>query len=90
MNLALLGRRPVATGTFLIMMATALGQVEPHEAGITSGIVSTFHEFGASLGAAAISSVAAASLVGDTLTGFTHGFVLAAVAAAVPQSSPAS
>ncbi|HEX2312126.1 MAG TPA: MFS transporter [Thermomonospora sp.] len=68
---------------FVVASATALGQVAPHESGIASGIVSTFHEFGASLGAAVISSVAAVSLTRDTLTGFTHGFVLAAVASAV-------
>ncbi|MFI0408050.1 MFS transporter [Actinomadura sp. 3N508] len=67
---------------FVVASATALGQVAPHESGIASGIVSTFHEFGASIGAAVISSVAAASLAGDTLDGFTDGFVLAAVAAA--------
>ncbi|HEU5027972.1 MAG TPA: MFS transporter [Spirillospora sp.] len=68
---------------FVVASATALGQVAPHESGIASGIVSTFHEFGASIGAAVISSVAAASIAGDTLSGFTDGFVLAAVAAAV-------
>jgi EmrB/QacA subfamily drug resistance transporter len=67
---------------FVVASATALGQVAPHESGIASGIVSTFHEFGASIGAAVISSVAAASLVGHTLSGFTDGFVLAAVVAA--------
>ncbi|MGP4104838.1 MFS transporter [Nonomuraea sp. KM90] len=75
-----------AAGTgamFVISSATALGQVAPHEAGIASGIVSTFHEFGASIGAAVVSSVAAASLAGTTLTGFTNGFIVAAVAAAV-------
>ncbi|MGW4800803.1 MFS transporter, partial [Nonomuraea sp. NPDC004297] len=74
-----------AAGTgalFVVASATALGQVAPHEAGIASGIVSTFHEFGASLGAAAVSSVAAASLAGDTLSGFTSGFTVAAIAAA--------
>jgi len=68
---------------FVVASATALGQVAPHEAGIASGIVSTFHEFGASLGAAVTSSVAAASLAGATTTGFTRGFVTAAIAAAV-------
>ncbi|XRQ09488.1 MFS transporter [Actinomadura welshii] len=68
---------------FVVASATALGQVAPHESGIASGIVSTFHEFGASIGAAVISSVAAASLVGNTLSGFTDGFTLAATAAAV-------
>ncbi|WP_141579568.1 MFS transporter [Actinomadura sp. WMMA1423] len=68
---------------FVVASATALGQVAPHESGIASGIVSTFHEFGASVGAAVISSVAAASLTGDTLDGFAHGFVVAAATAAV-------
>ncbi|GIF69939.1 MFS transporter [Asanoa ishikariensis] len=75
-----------AAGTgaiFVVASATALGHVAPHEAGVASGIVSTFHEFGASLGAAVVSSVAAASLVGDTLTGFEDGFTVAAIAAAV-------
>jgi EmrB/QacA subfamily drug resistance transporter len=75
-----------AAGTgvlFVVASATALGQVAPHEAGVASGIVSTFHEFGASIGAAVVSSVAAVSLIGDTLTGFTNGFVLAATAAAI-------
>lgn len=67
---------------FVAASATALGQVAPHEAGIASGIVSTFHEFGASLGAAVISSVAAASIAGSTSAGFTDGFTLAAVVAA--------
>lgn len=68
---------------FVAGSATALGQVAPHEAGITSGIVSTFHEFGASLGAAVISSVAAASIAGMVTTGFVDGFTLAAVTAAL-------
>jgi EmrB/QacA subfamily drug resistance transporter len=68
---------------YVVASATALGQVAPHESGVASGLVSTFHEFGASVGAAAVSSVAAVSLVGDTLTGFTNGFVLAAAAAGV-------
>lgn len=68
---------------FVAASATALGQVAPHESGIASGIVSTFHEFGASLGAAVISSVAAASIAGTTAAGFTDGFTLAAVVAGV-------
>ncbi|WP_216916719.1 MFS transporter [Nocardia noduli] len=68
---------------FVVASATALGQVAPHEAGIASGIVSTFHEFGASLGAAVTSSVAAASLLGTTTAGFTRGFVTAALTAVV-------
>lgn len=68
---------------FVAASATALGHVSPHESGIVSGIVSTFHEFGASLGAAVISSVAAASIAGSTVRGFEHGFAVAAGVAGV-------
>lgn len=66
---------------YVVASATALGQVAPHEAGIASGLVSTFHEFGASIGVAVVSSVAAVSLAGDTITGFADGFAVAAIAA---------
>ncbi|GAA0944345.1 MFS transporter [Actinocorallia libanotica] len=72
-----------AGALFVVASATALGRVAPHESGIASGIVSTFHEFGASLGAAVISSVAAAAIAGRALGGFTDGFLLAAAAAAL-------
>lgn len=68
---------------FVVASATALGMVAPHEAGIASGIVSTFHEFGASLGAAVVSSVAAASLASQSLSGYTSAFTVVAVAALV-------
>jgi EmrB/QacA subfamily drug resistance transporter len=68
---------------FVTASATALGLVAPHEAGIASGIVSTFHEFGAATGAAVISSVAAASIAGSTTQGFVDGFSVAAVLAIV-------
>jgi MFS family permease len=74
-----------AAGTgavFVVASATALGQVGPHEAGVASGIVSTFHEFGASLGAAVVSSIAAASLSGASSAGFSRGFTAAALVAA--------
>ncbi|GAA4959933.1 MFS transporter [Actinoplanes utahensis] len=74
-----------AAGTgalFVVASATALGHVAPHESGVASGIVSTFHEFGASVGAAVVSSVAAASFAGDSVTGFRNGFLVAAIAAA--------
>ncbi|MEV0714999.1 MFS transporter [Asanoa sp. NPDC050611] len=69
--------------TFVAASTTALAQVNPHEAGVTSGILSTFHEFGASLGVAVVSSIAAASIAGTTGVGFTDAFTFAAVAAAV-------
>ncbi|NUU20685.1 MAG: MFS transporter, partial [Streptomycetaceae bacterium] len=80
-----IGVTVAAAGTgamFVIASATALSRVAPHEAGIASGVVSTFHEFGASLGAAATSSIAAASLTGPTLNGYTHAFTAAATASA--------
>jgi EmrB/QacA subfamily drug resistance transporter len=75
-----------AAGTgavFVVASATALGQVGPHEAGLASGIVSTFHEFGASLGAAVVSSIAAASLAGTSAAGVPRGFATAAADLAV-------
>lgn len=75
-----------AAGTgvlFVVASATALGQIEPHQAGLASGIVSTFHELGASLGAAVVSSMAAASIVGPDEDGFSRGFITGAGVAGV-------
>lgn len=74
-----------AAGTgvvFVVASATALGQIEPHEAGLASGIVSTFHEFGASVGAAVVSSMAAVSIAGTGVSGFSRGFTTGALVAA--------
>jgi EmrB/QacA subfamily drug resistance transporter len=68
---------------FVVASATALGHVQPHESGLASGALSTFHEFGASLGAAVVSSTAAASLEGTSAAGFSDGFTTGAIAAAV-------
>jgi EmrB/QacA subfamily drug resistance transporter len=68
---------------FVVASATALGHVAPHEAGIASGILSTFHEFGAAAGAAVVSSIAAASLLVGTASGFEDAFLVAALGAAV-------
>jgi EmrB/QacA subfamily drug resistance transporter len=68
---------------FVVASATALAQVAPEEAGLASGIVSTFHEFGASIGAPVFSSIAAVSLTGATTSGFTNAFGVAAVVAVV-------
>jgi EmrB/QacA subfamily drug resistance transporter len=79
-----IGVAAAGTGAvFVVAAATALGQVSPAEAGLASGIVSTFHEFGAALGAAVVSSIAAASLAGADPAGFSRGFATAAVVAAV-------
>ncbi|CCH76872.1 Major facilitator superfamily MFS_1 [Nostocoides japonicum T1-X7] len=68
---------------FVVAAATALGNVAPHEAGIASGVLSTFHEFGASFGVALVSSVAAASLAAQTTDGYASAFTAAAAAALV-------
>jgi predicted MFS family arabinose efflux permease len=68
---------------FVVAAATALGQVAPEEAGVASGVLSTSHELGSSLGAAVVSGVVAASLVAGTGAGFERGYL---VAAAAPQS----
>src|SRR5262245_20946711 len=69
--------------TFVAASTTALAQIGHHEAGLASGILSTFHEFGAALGVAVVSSIAAASIAGHSGTGFTNGFTFAAIIAAV-------
>ncbi|UWP79971.1 MFS transporter [Dactylosporangium fulvum] len=80
------GMTVAAAGTgslFVVASATALGQVAAHEAGLASGIVSTFHEFGASLGAAVVSSIAATSIAGTGTDGFSRGFTTGAIVAVV-------
>lgn len=67
---------------FVVAAATALGQVAPEEAGTASGVLSTSHELGSSLGAAVVSGVVGASLVAGTGTGFDRGYLLAAAVAA--------
>ncbi|MDR0360147.1 MAG: MFS transporter, partial [bacterium] len=53
-----------------------------HEAGLASGILSTFHEFGAAFGVATTSSLAAASITGPGAEGFAWALGFAAVAGA--------
>jgi EmrB/QacA subfamily drug resistance transporter len=67
--------------TFVASSTTTLAQVAPHEAGLASGLLSTFHEFGAALGVAVVSSIAAASIAGSSAAGFTRGFAFAALTA---------
>ncbi|WP_329484141.1 MFS transporter [Kribbella sp. NBC_01484] len=68
---------------FVAASTTTFAQIDHREAGLASGLLSTFHEFGASVGVAVVSSVAAASLAGTVSTGFTRGFTFAAITAAV-------
>lgn len=68
---------------FVAASTTMFTQIDHAEAGLASGILSTFHEFGAALGVAIASSIAAASLVGAVSIGFSRGFTFAAVTAAI-------
>ncbi|ADB30641.1 major facilitator superfamily MFS_1 [Kribbella flavida DSM 17836] len=97
-----LGMSVAAAGigaAFVAASTTTFSQVGHHEAGLASGILSTFHEFGAAFGVAVVSSIAAASIAGTTGTGFTRGFTFAAITAAasavlallvVPTAGPAA
>jgi EmrB/QacA subfamily drug resistance transporter len=68
---------------FVAASTTTLAQAAHHEAGLASGLLSTFHEFGAALGVAVVSSIAAASIARSSGTGFSRGFAFAAITAAV-------
>jgi EmrB/QacA subfamily drug resistance transporter len=78
---------------FVVATTTAMAHVDHDQAGLTSGLLNTGHELGASLGVAVVSTIAAASVTGDSLAGrppvggfdqaFLAGAVVAAVAAAV-------
>lgn len=65
---------------FVASTTTALSQVAHHEAGVISGLINTFHELGGALGVAAMSALAASSLMTPTFDG---GFALGMAAWAV-------
>ena len=48
--------------TLVTATTTALAHVQPEEAGVRSGLVSTFHDLGSALGVAVLSSLAATSV----------------------------
>ena len=79
----------VGIGAILVTATTtALARIGAHEAGVGSGIVNTFHELGDAIGVAAVSSIAASSLVAAAAStaGFTRAFtfnVAVALAAAL-------
>ena len=58
---------------------TALADTPPAKAGLRSGVVNTFHELGSALGVAVLSSLAAPSLTGTSLTGFSRAFAACAL-----------
>jgi EmrB/QacA subfamily drug resistance transporter len=85
-GMMVVGMSVAATGlgaVFVGASTAALSQVGHHEAGVASGILSTFHEFGAALGVAATSSIAAASIAGTSESGITRGLTFSAVLALV-------
>ena len=64
---------------FPAVSITAMATVGDETAGLASGVLTTAHELGAALGAAAISAVATAAP--DVTTGYGDGFTVSAVAA---------
>ncbi|GLX02006.1 MFS transporter [Microtetraspora sp. NBRC 16547] len=68
---------------FVSATTTALALVAHHESGLASGVVNTFHELGGAIGVAVVSSLAAPSLTGHGLTGFTSAFTAWAVTGVV-------
>ncbi|MFJ8663147.1 DHA2 family efflux MFS transporter permease subunit [Streptomyces sp. NPDC093795] len=66
---------------FVTATTTALGLITPHEAGLASGIVNTFHELGGSIGVAVVSTVALGATT-PTPDGLTTAFTLCTLAAA--------
>jgi EmrB/QacA subfamily drug resistance transporter len=66
---------------FPAVSVTAMSHVEPHQAGLASGILSTAHEIGAALGVAVLAAVAAIGGAADhasLATGYQDGFIAAA------------
>jgi EmrB/QacA subfamily drug resistance transporter len=66
---------------FVVASATALGGVAPEDAGVASGVLSTSHELGSSLGVAVMSGVVAASVTLATDVGFERGYLVASATA---------
>jgi EmrB/QacA subfamily drug resistance transporter len=75
--------------SFVTATTTAMAHVDQAQAGLTSGLLNTCHELGASLGVAFVSAIASASVASDPLlgrapvAGFDRAFLAGAVVAAV-------
>lgn len=71
--------------TIVTAFTAALSDVSPHESGLRSALVSTFHELGGSAGIAVLSTAVSAALVAQRVRpeDFTAGFTTAAVAAGI-------
>jgi EmrB/QacA subfamily drug resistance transporter len=81
--------------SLVVATTTAMAHVDQVQAGVTSGLLNTGHEFGASLGVAFVSSIAGASVATDPLlgrppiAGFDRAFLACtAVAAAAAVATP--
>ncbi|MGW8564839.1 MFS transporter [Isoptericola sp. NPDC055881] len=68
---------------FVAAAGSLFSAVQPQEAGVGSGLLSTFHEFGAATGVSAVSSIAAAALVTPGFDTFSAGYWFAAAVALV-------
>ncbi len=68
---------------FVAAAGSLFSAVRPDEAGVASGVLSTFHEFGAATGVSAVSSVTAVALLTPTADAFAAGYWFAAAVAAV-------
>jgi len=66
---------------FVAAAGSLFSAVQPQEAGVASGALSTFHEFGAATGVSAVSSVAAAALLDPSFDTFAAGYWFAAAVA---------
>jgi hypothetical protein len=72
---------------FVTAFSATMSQVEAHEAGVASGVINTFHELGGAIGVAVVSTVASSSVAVGTgavsVGGFTDGYLVCAISAAV-------
>jgi EmrB/QacA subfamily drug resistance transporter len=74
---------------FVTATTTAMGQVDPDQAGVVSGVINTAHELGAALGVALVSAIAGASVelgpaaAQAATTGFGRAFLACAILAGV-------
>ncbi|UFU04885.1 MFS transporter [Ruania halotolerans] len=68
---------------FVAAAGSMFSATHPPEAGVASGALSTFHEFGAAAGVSAVSSVAAAALLVPSFAAFAPGYWFAAVVALI-------
>lgn len=68
---------------FVAASISMFSSIEPQEAGVAAGALSTFHEFGAATGVSAVSSVAAAAVVAPGFAAFGQGYWFAAAVAVV-------